>query len=156
MGSAAILAVTLVPVLMGYFIRGRIPREESNPLNRLLIAIYRPILRMVLRFPKTLLVVSVLFALSAVLPLAGVGGYLAPLKWVGSNSWQLRVSHWQNDWAQGWANTFSFAPKIAELGQGLGSEFMPTLDEGDLLTCQRPRQGYRLVMRACSCKTSMC
>ncbi len=133
MAAAAGLAVTLIPVLMGYFIRGRIPREESNPLNRFLIAIYRPILRAVLCFPKTLLAISVLFALSAVLPLAGVGGYLSPLKWVGSNDWQIRVSHWQNDWAQGWANTFSFAPKIAELGQGLGSEFMPTLDEGDLL-----------------------
>ena len=133
MAAAAGLAITLIPVLMGYFIRGRIPREEANPLNRFLIALYRPILRAVLHFPKTLLAISLIFVLSAVLPLAGVGGYLAPLKWVGSSAWQLHVSDWQNDWAKRWASTFSFAPKIAELGRGLGSEFMPTLDEGDLL-----------------------
>ncbi|HQT80523.1 MAG TPA: hypothetical protein PLD10_26080, partial [Rhodopila sp.] len=52
--AAAGLAITLIPVLMGYFIRGRIPREEANPLNRFLIALYRPILRAVLHFPKTL------------------------------------------------------------------------------------------------------
>lgn len=133
MAAAAGLAVTLIPVLMGYFIRGRIPREEANPINRLLIALYRPVLRSVLRFPKTLLLISLLFMFSAVLPLAGVGGYLAPLKWVGGSAWQLQVSHWQNDGAKHWASTFSFSPKIAELGRGLGSEFMPTLDEGDLL-----------------------
>ncbi|WP_298219428.1 CusA/CzcA family heavy metal efflux RND transporter [Halothiobacillus sp.] len=133
MAAAAGLAITLIPVLMGYFIRGRIPREEANPLNRFLIALYRPILRAVLHFPKTLLAISLIFVLSAILPLAGVGGYLAPLKWVGSSAWQLHVSDWQNDWAKRWASTFSFAPKIAELGRGLGSEFMPTLDEGDLL-----------------------
>ncbi|MGE4356619.1 efflux RND transporter permease subunit [Halothiobacillus sp.] len=133
MAAAAGLAITLIPVLMGYFIRGRIPREEANPLNRFLIALYRPILRAVLHFPKTLLAISLIFVLSAILPLAGVGGYLAPLKWVGGSAWQLHVSDWQNDWAKRWASTFSFAPKIAELGRGLGSEFMPTLDEGDLL-----------------------
>ncbi len=133
MAAAAGLAITLIPVLMGYFIRGRIPREEANPLNRFLIALYRPILRAVLHFPKTLLAISLIFVLSAILPLAGVGGYLAPLKWVGSSAWQLHVSDWQNDWAKRWASTFSFAPKIAQLGRGLGSEFMPTLDEGDLL-----------------------
>ncbi|OZB54716.1 MAG: CusA/CzcA family heavy metal efflux RND transporter, partial [Halothiobacillus sp. 14-56-357] len=130
MAAAAGLAITLIPVLMGYFIRGRIPREEANPLNRFLIALYRPVLHTVLRFPKTLMAISLIFMLSAVLPLAGVGGYLAPLKWVGGSSWQLHVSDWQNDWAKRWARTFSFAPKIAELGRGLGSEFMPTLDEG--------------------------
>ena len=52
MAAAAGLAVTLIPVLMGYFIRGRIPREESNPLNRGLIAIYRPICAPCFAFPK--------------------------------------------------------------------------------------------------------
>ena len=55
MAAAAGLSVTLVPVLMGYLIRGRIPRETSNPLNRVLIAIYRPALEAVLRFPKATL-----------------------------------------------------------------------------------------------------
>ena len=44
MAAAAVLAVTLVPVLMGYFVRGRIPTENANPLNRVLIAGYRPVL----------------------------------------------------------------------------------------------------------------
>ncbi|OFZ96876.1 MAG: cation transporter [Betaproteobacteria bacterium RIFCSPLOWO2_02_67_12] len=52
MGASAILAVTLIPVLMGYLIRGRIPEERKNPLNRWLIALYRPLLAAVLRFPK--------------------------------------------------------------------------------------------------------
>jgi Cu(I)/Ag(I) efflux system membrane protein CusA/SilA len=133
MAAAAGLAVTLVPVLMGYFIRGRIPSEERNPLNRLLIALYRPAFRAALRFPKTLIAISLVFMLSMVLPLAGVAGFLSPLKWAGGTSWQLKVTHWQNSVANDWANTFSGAPRIAQLGRGLGTEFMPTLDEGDLL-----------------------
>src|SRR5256712_3839329 len=57
------LAMTLIPVLMGYLIRGRIPAEEKNPLNRFLIALYRPLLEGALRRPKTVLV-----AAGAVLP----------------------------------------------------------------------------------------
>ena len=45
MAAAAGLAVTLIPVLMGYLIRGRIPEEQRNPLNRVLIAVYRPAAR---------------------------------------------------------------------------------------------------------------
>ncbi len=86
MAAAAGVSVTLVPVLMGYLIRGRIPPEDSNPLNRLLMAIYRPALDAVLRFPKaTLAVAAMLLALTAV-------------------------------------------PVLQ-----LGAEFMPPLDEGDLL-----------------------
>ena len=58
MAVAAGLAVTLIPVLMGYLIRGRIPEERKNPLNRFLIAIYRPALNAVLRFPTLTLVGS--------------------------------------------------------------------------------------------------
>src|SRR5450631_1749276 len=52
MAAAAGLSVTLIPVLMFYFIRGRIPDERSNPINRAMIALYRPLLGVVLRFPK--------------------------------------------------------------------------------------------------------
>ena len=63
MAAAAGLAVTLVPVLMGYLIRGRIPEEQKNPLNRLLIALYRPLLeRACCAAPKTMLAVAVLIA----------------------------------------------------------------------------------------------
>jgi Cu(I)/Ag(I) efflux system membrane protein CusA/SilA len=86
MAAAAGLAVTLIPVLMGYLIRGRIPAENANPLNRWLIALYRPLLDAVLKAPRLTL------ALAALL---------------------LAVSLWPL--------------------QHLGSEFMPPLDEGDLL-----------------------
>jgi Cu(I)/Ag(I) efflux system membrane protein CusA/SilA len=86
MAAAAGLAVTLIPVLMGYLIRGRIPAENANPLNRGLIALYRPLLDAVLKRPKlTLALATLLLALSL---------------------WPL---------------------------QRIGSEFMPPLDEGDLL-----------------------
>ena len=86
MAASAGLAVTLVPVLMGYLIRGRIPAEQVNPLNRWLIAAYRPVLNGVLRFPRATLVVAGVLLLSSWWPL-----------------------------------------------QQIGSEFMPPLDEGDLL-----------------------
>jgi Cu(I)/Ag(I) efflux system membrane protein CusA/SilA len=86
MAAAAGLSVTLVPVLMGWLIRGRIPAETANPLNRWLIAIYRPLLDAVLKRPRlTLAVAAVLLAASL---------------------WPL---------------------------QHIGAEFMPPLDEGDLL-----------------------
>ena len=86
MAAAAGLSVTLVPVLMGYLVRGRIPRETANPINRLLIAVYRPALDAVLRFPKlTIVLAGLVFALTAI------------------------------------------------PGSRLGGEFMPPLDEGDLL-----------------------
>ncbi len=86
MAASAGLAVTLIPVLMGYLIRGRIPEEQKNPLNRWLIALYRPLLDAVLRFPKATIAVAVVFLVASLWPL-----------------------------------------------QHLGSEFMPPLDEGDLL-----------------------
>merc|ERR1711879_285226 len=55
MAAAAILAITLVPVLMGYCVRGRIRSEQHNPLSRVLGAVYLPVLGGVLRFPKTVL-----------------------------------------------------------------------------------------------------
>lgn len=86
MAAAAGLAVTLIPVLMGYLIRGRIPDEHKNPINRGLIAVYRPMLEVVLRFPRSTIVVAALFFVASLWPL-----------------------------------------------QHIGSEFMPPLDEGDLL-----------------------
>lgn len=78
MAAAAVLAVTLVPVLMGYLIRGRIPDERSNPLNRWLIAAYRPLLERVLRRPKTTLAVAALLAIATVWPLSRLGGEFMP------------------------------------------------------------------------------
>ena len=86
MAVAAGLGITLVPVLMGYFIRGKIPDEKANPINRWLIAAYEPLLDKVLARPKTTLLVAGLILLATLWPLSR-----------------------------------------------LGSEFMPPLDEGDLL-----------------------
>lgn len=86
MAVAAGLGITLVPVLMGYFIRGKIPDEKANPINRWLIAAYEPLLDKVLARPKTTLLVAGLVLLATLWPLSR-----------------------------------------------LGSEFMPPLDEGDLL-----------------------
>ncbi|RVT89015.1 efflux RND transporter permease subunit [Pseudomonas syringae pv. syringae] len=80
MAAAAGLSVTLVPVLMGYWIRGRIPSEKNNPLNRWLIRIYQPALDAVLRRPRVTLLVAALVFFSALWPLSRLGGeFLPPL-----------------------------------------------------------------------------
>ena len=78
MAAAAGLSVTLIPVLMYYFIRGRIPDERSNPLNRFLIFLYRPLLDFVLRHPKTLLLVSLLAIIVTIVPLTRLGSEFMP------------------------------------------------------------------------------
>jgi Cu(I)/Ag(I) efflux system membrane protein CusA/SilA len=78
MAAAAGLSVTLVPVLMFYFIRGRIPEERSNPLNRVLIAIYRPLLGVVLRYPKTALGLAGLLILLTIVPVTHLGSEFMP------------------------------------------------------------------------------
>ena len=80
MAAAAGLSVTLVPVLMGYWIRGPIPDEKKNPLNRGLIRLYQPALDAVLRRPKTTLAVALLVFISALWPMSRLGGeFLPPL-----------------------------------------------------------------------------
>ncbi|MHB1174203.1 MAG: efflux RND transporter permease subunit [Sulfuriferula sp.] len=78
MAAAAGLSVTLVPVLMGYWIRGRIPDERSNPLNRLLIGLYRPALNAVLRRPKLTLLIAFLVFLTSAWPVSQLGGEFLP------------------------------------------------------------------------------
>jgi copper/silver efflux system protein len=78
MAAAAGLAVTLIPVLMGYLIRGRIPEETTNPLNRLLIALYRPCLNAVLRSPKLTLGVATVLLLASLWPLKHIGAEFMP------------------------------------------------------------------------------
>jgi Cu(I)/Ag(I) efflux system membrane protein CusA/SilA len=78
MAAAAGLAVTLVPVLMGYFIRGRIPAEDRNPLNRWLVHGYRPALERVLMYPWTTIVVGVIVLAMTVFPILQLGGEFMP------------------------------------------------------------------------------
>jgi Cu(I)/Ag(I) efflux system membrane protein CusA/SilA len=78
MAVAAGLAVTLIPVLMGYLIRGRIPEEKRNPLNRFLIAMYRPALKTVLRVPVLTLAAAVVIAVATLWPASRIGGEFMP------------------------------------------------------------------------------
>lgn len=78
MAAAAALAVTLVPVLMGYFVRGKIVREDKNPINRALTAIYQPLLSGVLRFPKTTLVAALLVLAAGLWPINKIGSEFMP------------------------------------------------------------------------------
>ncbi|TLY92893.1 MAG: efflux RND transporter permease subunit, partial [Gammaproteobacteria bacterium] len=78
MAAAAGLAITLIPVLMGYLIRGRIPREHSNPINRGLVRLYQPLLRRVLAYPKTVLLAALLIVLATAYPVTHIGGEFMP------------------------------------------------------------------------------
>ncbi len=78
MAAAAILSITLVPVLMGWLIRGRIPAESDNILNRGLTRLYRPALNSVLANPKTTLLLAALFLLTSLWPLMHLGGEFIP------------------------------------------------------------------------------
>ena len=78
MAAAAGLSVTLIPVLMGYLIRGRIPDEQKNPLNRVLIAAYRPVLDTVLRWPRATIAVAVLLLVATAWPMLRIGGEFMP------------------------------------------------------------------------------
>ncbi|MEH6759319.1 MAG: efflux RND transporter permease subunit [Parasphingorhabdus sp.] len=78
MAGAAILSITLVPVLMGYFIRGKIPSEDKNPINRVLKKIYAPALEWSLDRPKLTLLVAVLAFATSAWPISQLGGEFMP------------------------------------------------------------------------------
>ncbi|WP_318512796.1 efflux RND transporter permease subunit [Photobacterium leiognathi] len=78
MAAAAGLAITLVPVLMGYFVRGRILPESKNPINKALIALYRPMLNISLRFPKTIIAIAIALMASSYYPITKLGSEFIP------------------------------------------------------------------------------
>jgi Cu(I)/Ag(I) efflux system membrane protein CusA/SilA len=78
MAGAALLAITLVPVLMGYFVRGRIRPENANPLNRFFRFLYRPVLAISLRFPKTVIVGALLLVVATLWPASRLGTEFMP------------------------------------------------------------------------------
>lgn len=78
MAAAAGLSITLVPVLMGYFIRGKILPEHRNPVNRTLVALYKPLLRLSLKFPKTTVLIALVLMSSAYVPLSKMGSEFIP------------------------------------------------------------------------------
>lgn len=78
MAAAAGLAVTLIPVLMGYLIRGKVPTEDRNPINRFLIRVYRPVLDRVLEWPRATIVAGVLLLALTAVPILRLGGEFMP------------------------------------------------------------------------------
>ena len=129
--GATVLSVTLVPVLATFLIRGRIHREEDNPVMRGARRLYEPVLAAALRHPaRTIGAAVLLFVLSLAL-VAGGGVLLAPvalpadvLASVTGSERLARVSDGLAG-ARGWLD--------ARLGAGIGREFMPPLDEGTLM-----------------------
>ena len=112
MGAAALLSLTLAPILMGVFVRGKIPSEKGNPLNRLLIWIYHPVIDFVIRWRW-------LVALTA--------GALVVWVFFPWNSLTARLL------PEGKAKEWAFQMGKIFPYQNIGSEFMPPLYEGDLL-----------------------
>ena len=78
MAASAALAITLVPVLMGYFIRGKVLPEHKNPINRLLVASYVPVLEKVLSYPKMTIVIALVVLSTSLWPLDRIGSEFIP------------------------------------------------------------------------------
>lgn len=78
MAAAAGLSITLVPVLMGYFIRGKILPENKNPVNRVLLRGYNPIIKLILRMPKTLIILTLILFVLTYWPLSRLGSEFMP------------------------------------------------------------------------------
>jgi Cu(I)/Ag(I) efflux system membrane protein CusA/SilA len=78
LAAAALLSITVIPVLVAMFVRGKIPREESNPLNRWMMSAYEPFFARVMRRPRTTLFVVVLLGLSTLYPISRLGSEFMP------------------------------------------------------------------------------
>jgi copper/silver efflux system protein len=112
MAAAALLSITLAPVLMGWFIRGRIPSEEKNPLNRLLIWIYNPVLDFVIKRRWAVIITDGVIIVWVFLPWNWIAAHTLP---------------------EGKIRNAAFSAGKLFPYQNIGSEFMPSLYEGDLL-----------------------
>jgi Cu(I)/Ag(I) efflux system membrane protein CusA/SilA len=115
MGASAFLAITIVPVLMSFFIRGKIRSEEKNPVSRLLIWVYRPVIDWVLKNKVGTLVIAGLILLITVFPFRS-----------------LVLSQFSDDTRSLTYRSLVKLDKLFPL-EKIGSEFMPPLYEGDLL-----------------------
>ena len=78
MGSAALIAVTVIPVLMFFFVRGKVLSEKKNPLSRFFIWVYTPFIRVVLRFPWATILLAVVVLLATVWPYSKLGSEFMP------------------------------------------------------------------------------
>jgi len=112
MAAAALLSITLAPVLMGYFIRGKIPAEEKNPINRVLIWLYHPVIDFVIKRRWAVIITAAALVVWVFFPWNSLVAKLLP-------------DGVAKEWAFKAGRVFPF--------QNIGSEFMPPLYEGDLL-----------------------
>jgi Cu(I)/Ag(I) efflux system membrane protein CusA/SilA len=112
MAAAALLSITLAPVLMGWFIRGKIPKEEKNPINRFLIWLYKPVVDFAIRYRWLVLVCGTMLVAWVFFPWNSLVARLLP---------------------PGRAQDVAFSAGRLFPYQSIGSEFMPPLYEGDLL-----------------------
>lgn len=78
MAGAAVLSIVVIPILMGFWIRGKIPSETANPINRFLIKLYSPLIHVVLKHAKLTLIIASLFLISLFWPLSRIGGEFLP------------------------------------------------------------------------------
>ena len=112
MAAAALLSITLAPILMGWFIRGKIPKEEKNPINHFLIWLYKPVVEFAIKY-RWLVVIC--------------GGIIVAWVFFPWNAMVARIL------PNGHVKQFAFAVGKIFPYQNIGSEFMPPLYEGDLL-----------------------
>ena len=112
MAAAALLSITLAPILMGFFIRGKIPSEEKNPVNRLLIRLYHPVFDWVIRWRWSVIIGAAIIVIQIFFP------------------WNKLVVQKLPDGAM---KELARKANVAFPFQNIGSEFMPPLYEGDLL-----------------------
>ena len=112
MAAAALLSITLAPILMGFFIRGKIPPEEKNPINRLLIWLYHPVIDFVIKWRWPVIFTAAALIVWVFLPWNTIVAKLLP---------DGKIKEW--------------AFKVGKIFpyQNIGSEYMPPLYEGDLL-----------------------
>ena len=112
MAAAALLSITLAPILMGFFIRGKIPPEEKNPLNRFLVWLYHPVIDFVIKWRWAVITTAALLIVWVFFPSNALTARFLP---------EGRLK----EWAFQAGRIFPY--------QNIGSEFMPPLYEGDLL-----------------------
>jgi Cu(I)/Ag(I) efflux system membrane protein CusA/SilA len=112
MGAAALLSITLAPILMGWFIRGKIPKEEKNPINRFLLWLYHPVIDWVIQRRWKVVITAALIVLWVFFPWNRLVTGVVP---------------------EGRAREMALKAGVLFPYQNIGSEFMPPLNEGDLL-----------------------
>ncbi len=119
MSSAALLSITLVPVLCLLMLRGKMRPPEKNILGRILIKLYRPVLGFILSHKLLVIFIALLILLASLYPILGVGIITRPLRLVVNLQKVPRINNFVN--------------QLENRFPGIRSEFMPPLNEGDLL-----------------------